>query len=193
MTESVALSRNFVLSVILNKKLQSRLLLKPITHLLIQRLSNKTPHNQFQDEINPKKRTLLTFKYPLTNASPNTSPSTPSPLNASRASSQPNGNLCVIPNRSLSSSPISAAVFPSSPWALQSLTPSGLLVFTPSTPAAISPASARYGLEVPSTHFTSKFREAGEVALHSLIGASRLSVPQQTYVPPDQAPSTMRL
>ena len=82
MTESVALSINFVLSVILNKKLQSRLLLKPITHLLIQRLSNKTPHNQFQDEINTKKRTLLTFKYPLTNASPNTSqaPITPKRL-----------------------------------------------------------------------------------------------------------------
>ena len=55
------------------------------------------------------------------------------------------------------------------------------------------PASARYGFAVPSTKRISKFREDGDVALERRIGASRFSVPQCTYVPPDQTPSAIRL
>jgi len=42
-------------------------------------------------------------------------------------------------------------------------------------------------------HLISKLRDEGEVALHSRTGASRLSVPQHTYVPPDHTPSTILL
>ena len=71
---------NFVISVIPNKKLQSRLLIKPITHLLLQFLSNNNGPQSvspFQLKINTKNTHLNNIQIPP--KSNNASPSTPSP------------------------------------------------------------------------------------------------------------------
>ena len=95
---------NFVISVIPNKKLQSRLLIKPITHLLLQFLSNKNGPQSvspFQLKINTKTTHLNNIQIPP------------------KASKR-------LPKR-LAKHPITA--------------------------------NAKYRFEVPSTHFSSKFRE----------------------------------
>ena len=57
----------FVISVILNKKLQSRLLIKPISHLLLQFLSNKNGPQSvspYQHKINSKNTHFINTQIP---------------------------------------------------------------------------------------------------------------------------------
>lgn len=49
-----------------------------------------------------------------------------------------------------------------------------------------------YGLLSPSTHLSSNLLLSGRCESTSLTGVSLLLVPQQTYVPPDQIPSSAR-
>ena len=63
----------------------------------------------------------------------------------------------------------------------------------PRYPALRMPARTRWGLAVPSIKRISNRRLDGEAEFVSRTGASRFSVPQHTYVPPDQRPSLTRL